>query len=114
MLRQLILDMLRKYYEIYKPVMYLFEGQFGGKYSERAIELVIKKAVLDAGIQKNINLQMTYNSYATHLLEAGTNLSYIQELLGHQSPRTTQIYTHVSSLALSNVISPYYRLKINK
>ena len=99
---------------MYKPVMYLFEGQFGGKYSERAIELVIKKAVLDAGIQKNINLHMLRHSYATHLLEAGTNLRYIQELLGHQSPRTTQIYTHVSSLALSKVISPFDRLKINK
>jgi len=113
-LSPLILDMLRKYYEMYKPVMYLFEGQFGGKYSERAIELVIKKAVLDAGIQKNINLHMLRHSYATHLLEAGTNLRYIQELLGHQSLKTTQIYTHVSSLALSKVISPFDRLKINK
>ena len=69
---------------------------------------------LDFGIQKNINLQTLRHSYATHLLEAGTNLRYIQELLGHQSPRTTQIYTHVSSLALSKVISPFDRLKIDK
>lgn len=70
--------------------------------------------MLDAGIQKDINLQITNNSYYTHLLESGTNLRYIQEFLGHQSPRTTQIYTQVSSLALRKVISPFDRLKINK
>jgi len=57
---------------------------------------------------------MLRHSYATHLLETGTNLQYTQELLGHESPKKTQIYTHVNSLALSKVISPFDRLKIYK
>ena len=113
-LSPLILEMLREYYKMYKPSEYLFEGQYGGRYSERSIELVLKKAVADAGISKIINLHMLRHSYATHLLEAGTNLRYIQEVLGHNSPKTTQIYTHVSRQALSKVTSPFDKLKINK
>lgn len=113
-LSPVMLEMLRMYYRVYKPKEYLFEGQYGGSYSERSIELVLKKAVSDAGIQKNINLHMLRHSYATHLMEAGTNLRFIQELLGHKSPKTTQIYTHVSSLALSKVMSPLDRLKLKK
>ena len=113
-LSPLILVLLRDYWKIYQPKQYLFEGQYGGKYSERAIELVLKKAVSAAGINKTINLHMLRHSYATHLMEAGTGLRYIQELLGHKSPKTTQIYTHVSSQALSKVTSPFDKLKINK
>lgn len=111
-LSPLILDLLRDYYRQYRPKEYLFEGQFGGKYSERSIELVLKKAVAAAGIEKNITLHMLRHSYATHLMEAGTNLRYIQELLGHKSPKTTQIYTHVSRESLSKVASPFDRLKL--
>lgn len=108
-----ILEMLRAYYLTYKAVEYLFEGQYGGKYSERSIELVLKKAVKDAGIQKNVNLHMLRHSYATHLLEAGTGLRHIQVLLGHNSPKTTQIYTHVSRQELGKIISPFDKLDIN-
>jgi integrase/recombinase XerD len=113
-LSPVVLDMLREYYKAYKPKEYLFEGQYGGRYAERSLELALKKAVLDSGLQKNINLHMLRHSYATHLMEAGTNLRFIQELLGHKSPKTTQIYTHVSSQALSKVVSPLDRLKLNK
>ena len=86
---------------------------YGGKYSERSIELVLKKAVKDAGINKNINLHMLRHSYATHLMESGTNLRYIQELLGHKSPKTTQLYTHVSSHQLGKIVSPFDKLRID-
>jgi len=113
-LSPVVLEMLREYYLQYKPKEYLFEGQYGGRYGERSLELVLKKVVADAGIQKKINLHMLRHSYATHLMEAGTNLRFIQELLGHKSPKTTQIYTHVSSQALSKVISPLDRLRLIK
>ena len=109
-----ILEMLRNYYLRYRPKQYVFEGQYGGRYSERSLELVLKKSVEKAGIKRNINLHMLRHSYATHLLEAGTDLRYIQELLGHKSPKTTQIYTHVSREALGRIESPFDRLKINK
>jgi len=111
-LSTVVLIMLREYYIKYKPKEYLFEGQHGGKYSERSIELVLKKAVSDARIGKNINLHMLRHSYATHLMEAGTHLRYIQELLGHKSARTTQIYTHVSNLEISKIGSPIDKLNI--
>lgn len=107
-----ILDMLRKYYVEYRPKEYIFEGQYGGRYSERSLDLVLKKAVKVAGIRKNVNLHMLRHSYATHLLETGTDLRYIQELLGHKSPKTTQIYTHVSREALGRIASPFDKLDI--
>ncbi|MFN4084231.1 MAG: site-specific tyrosine recombinase/integron integrase [Bacteroidia bacterium] len=109
-----ILELLREYYKKYKPKEFLFEGQYGGKYSERSLELVLKKAVGQAGIKKNVNLHMLRHSYATHLMEAGTHLRHIQELLGHKSPKTTQIYTHVSREEIGKIISPFDRLKLKK
>jgi integrase/recombinase XerD len=111
-LSPVILNMLREYYKEYKPNEYLFEGQYGGAYSPRSLEKTLKIAVALAGIKKNINLHMLRHSYATHLLEAGTNLRHIQELLGHKSPNTTQIYTHVSTEQLGKITSPLDKLKL--
>ncbi len=109
-----ILLMLREYYTVYKPNDYLFEGQYGGKYSDRALEEVLKTAVRKAGLNRHVNLHMLRHSYATHLMEAGTHLRHIQELLGHKSPKTTQIYTHVSRDEIGKIISPLDRLNIKK
>jgi integrase/recombinase XerD len=111
-LSEKILTLLRIYFLEYKPKKYLFEGQYGDKYSERSINLVLKNAVEKAGIKKHISLHMLRHSYATHLLEAGTNLRIIQELLGHKSPKTTQIYTHVSRDQIGKVQSPFDKLKL--
>jgi len=101
-----ILEMMRKYYLQYRPKQYVFEGQSGGKYSERSLDMVLKHAVKAAEIRKYINLHMLRHGYATHLPEAGTDLRYIRELLGHKSPKTTQIYTHVSGLPWAGLRVP--------
>lgn len=109
-LSTVILEQLRSYYIAYRPKVYLFEGQAGGQYSERSIQLVFVQARTKAGIKKNSSLHTLRHSYATHLLESGVNLRYIQELLGHSSPKTTQIYTHVSSEGIRKIESPLDRL----
>ena len=111
-LSETILKWLRIYYLKYRPVNYLFEGQKGEQYSERSLALVLKKACSLAGIKKPVNLHMLRHSYATHLLEGGTDLRYIQELLGHKSSRTTEIYTHVSQKAINKIKSPLDNLQV--
>lgn len=108
-----LIYMLRKYYIAYKPKVYLFEGQFPGEaYSEKSIAMVLKKSVAQAGINKPVTCHWLRHSYATHLLEAGTDLRYIQELLGHKSSKTTEIYTHVSTKSLGKIVSPAESLAI--
>jgi len=103
-----IIEMLRDYYKLYSPKVWLFEGKnVGDKYSESGMEKTMKKAVLDAGIEKPVTLHWLRHSYATHLLESGTDLRYIQELLGHNSSRTTEIYTHVTEKSLQRIRSPF-------
>lgn len=106
-LPQMIIDLLRNYYKEYKPKKWLFEGQeVGTPYSGRSIELVFKKALKLSGIKRPATLHWLRHSYATHLLEGGTDLRYIQELLGHKSSKTTEIYTHVSNRNIQAIKSP--------
>lgn len=107
-----LLILMREYYKIHKPKVYLFEGQNGGKYSQSSSRSVIKKTLTYTKITKHVTLHTLRHSYATHLLESGTDIRYIQELLGHNSPKTTMIYTHVSSKKLQNIESPFDKLKI--
>ena len=103
-----ILVMLRDYYKIHKPKSWLFEGQKADTaYDERSLAQVLKQALVKAKIYKPVTLHWLRHSYATHLLEAGTDLRYIQEILGHNSSRTTEIYTHVSTKSLQNIKSPF-------
>lgn len=103
-----ILDLLRDYYKAYRPKVWLFEGQQKGQpYDERSLQNVLKQAVHKAGIVKPVSLHWLRHSYATHLLEAGTDLRYIQELLGHSRSSTTEIYTHVSRKQLLSISSPF-------
>ncbi len=101
------LEALRTYYKKYKPKEYLFEGQ-GNRmnFSERSIQHVFERAVKKAGIRKPISLHGLRHSFATHLLESGVDLRYIQELLGHSSSKTTEIYTHVSKKSLGKIVNP--------
>jgi integrase/recombinase XerD len=107
-LSPLILKMLREYYKIYKPKIYLFEGALLGEpYSEKSLQSVLKQAIKKVGIAKPVTLHWLRHSYATHLLESGTDLRYIQELLGHSSCKTTEIYTHVSTKSIQQIKSPF-------
>ena len=103
-----IIELLRVYYKTARPQVYLFEGQQPGEmYSERSLQQVLKLSCTKAGITKPVTLHWLRHSYATHLLEAGTDLRYIQELLGHSSSKTTEIYTHVSTHAIQKIRSPF-------
>ena len=100
--------MLREYYRLYRPSAWLFEGQQAGSpYDERSLASVLKQALKKAGIKKDVSLHWLEHSYATHLLESGTDLRYIQEILGHKSSKTTEIYTHVSTKSLQSIKSPF-------
>jgi integrase/recombinase XerD len=108
---QKLITILREYYKHYKPEIYLFEGQQrGSQYSATSLMKILGEACNKSGIQKPVTLHWLRHSYATHLLESGTDLRYIQELLGHSSSRTTEIYTHVSIKNIQNIKSPFDEL----
>ncbi len=108
-----IIEMLRIYYKECRPKTWLFEGwKAGEKYSEESLAHVLKKALHLTGIKKPVTLHWLRHSYATHLLESGTDLRYIQEILGHKSSKTTEIYTHVSNKSLQKIKSPFDELEI--
>lgn len=106
MLSEKLLALLRKYVKEYSPEEFLFTGQNGGAYSTRSVQQVMKRAVKAAGIKKDATVHTLRHSFATHLLEQGTDLRYIQEFLGHKSIQTTQIYTHVTKVGKENIKSP--------
>ncbi|MDR0795410.1 MAG: site-specific integrase [Tannerella sp.] len=101
-----ILDDLRNYYCAYRPKVYLFEGQHGGQYAIRSVQAVFKNAMEKAKINKAVGIHGLRHSYATHLLECGTDMFLIQKLLGHKDIKTTEIYAKVSNRQIGNVKSP--------
>jgi integrase/recombinase XerD len=92
---------------------YLFTGQFGGCYSTRSAQQILKRALSNAGIKKHVTLHTLRHSFATHLLESGTDLRVIQELLGHSNSKTTEIYTHISNRLIQGVKSPLDNLNFD-
>jgi integrase/recombinase XerD len=103
-----IVELLRSYFQAFKPEIYLFEGQTKGqRYDARSLQLVLKQSVEKAKVKKPVTLHWLRHSYATHLLENGTDLRYIQEILGHRSSKTTEIYTHVSNKSIQKIVSPF-------
>jgi len=97
---------LKKYYLEYNPTVYLFEGQAQPQYNPQSLRKVFKNACKKAGIKKKVTLHSLRHAYATHLMDTGTDVRIIKELLGHTSLKTTMIYTHVTTRTLQNVKSP--------
>ncbi len=106
------LELLRTYFKAYQPKEYLFEGQEGGKYASRSVQAFFKDACRRAGIKKKVTVHTLRHSFATHLLENGTDLRYIQALLGHESSKTTEIYTHITTKGFEQIKSPLDGLDI--
>lgn len=98
--------LLHKYLEEHRPNYWLFEGINRNQYSATSIAKILKRAANKAGIEKKVTPHMLRHSFATHLLEQGVDIRYIQTILGHGSTKTTEIYTHVSNRSLSNITSP--------
>lgn len=107
-----ILEQLRRYYRSYTPNEYLFEGQKGGQYSNTSAAKVLQRAVKKAGIKKRVTLHTLRHSYATHLTNRGVNIQYLQEILGHNNPKTTMLYTHLSGKDIRNIKSPLDDMEI--
>lgn len=101
-----LLKDLRTYYQVYKPANYLFEGPTGGTYSGSSVGKIVKYAAKKAGIRKHVTPHMLRHSFATHLLESGVDLRYIQTLLGHSSTRTTEVYTHIALNGIRTIQNP--------
>ena len=106
LLSKKLLESLRAYYKAYRPKVWLFEGQHGGQYTTDSIRNVFRDCLRKTTIQKKVTPHSLRHSFATHLLEQGTNLRYIQSLLGHRSSKTTEIYTHITSHGLESIVSP--------
>lgn len=102
-----VLILLRNYFIDYKPINYLFMGQDSEQYSDESIRKILRAACKNAGIQKRVTPHTLRHSYATHMLENGIDLRYVQELLGHSRPETTMIYTHVTRNKLLSIKSPF-------
>ncbi len=99
-------ERLQEYLNVYKPLEWVFEGATGGKYSDRSVQEIFTRAKIRSNINPNATVHTLRHSFATHLLEKGVDLRYIQELLGHESSKTTEIYTHITHKGWDKIKSP--------
>lgn len=106
------LETLREYFREYHPKTWLFEGEDSGPYSETSVKNIFYRSVKLANINKHVSVHTLRHSFATHLLELGTDLRYIQSLLGHESSKTTEIYTHITTRGLDQIKNPLDQLDL--
>ncbi len=110
MLSENLLSLLRDYFKEYKPKVYLFEGQKGEKYSSRSIQQIFNNAVKKVGGKKKITVHSLRHSFASYLLDNGTDIRFIQKLLRHKHLSTTQINTHINPVSVKKINSPFDNL----
>jgi site-specific recombinase XerD len=108
-----LLELLRKYFKEFKPKIWLFEGIRGEQYSKRSVQKVFYTALRKSNLDKKVSVHTLRHSFATHLLEQGEDLRYIQKILGHKSSKTTEIYTHVTKTGIQKIKSPFDDLNID-
>jgi site-specific recombinase XerD len=112
LLSPVMLDTLRQYYKKEHPVVYLFEGIKGEPYSKTSVYNIVIEAAQRAHIKKRVSPHTLRHSFATHLLEKGTDLRYIQSLMGHETTRTTEVYTHITTKGFDKIKSPLDDLQL--
>ena len=114
MLPYAIVEVLKDYRKLYPSDEWVFAGQYKGEaLSVRTVQQVMTNAVTKAGLEKKATVHTLRHSFATHLLESGTDIRYIQQLLGHSSIKTTMIYTHITPKAAKKIVSPLDSLMLN-
>lgn len=111
-LPMILIPLLERYYRQYKSIEYVLNGQTELKYSERSVGEVIKQLAEKAVISKRVYTHLIRHCCFTHLLESGTDISIIQKIAGHNNPRTTQVYTHISHNLISSVQTPINSIKL--
>lgn len=115
MFSETALETLREYCKRYKFEKWFFAGVIGDRYlSTRTVEKILEHTCQKASIKKEVSMRTLKHSFVTHLLEGGTYLRYIQELLRHKDSKTTEIYTHVSIKSIGKIKSPFDTLNIKK
>ncbi len=92
----------------------VFEGQTGGKYIDRSVQNIMHQAVQKSGVDENATVHTLRHTYATHLILDGMDIRRVQELLGHNSIKTTAIYSHITDPMKKNIISPLDNLDLTK
>jgi len=112
-LSESVLKILRFYFKVWRPKTYLFEGMKGRQYSASSISKILSNACIKANIRKKVTPHMLRHSFATHLLETGTDIRFIQTLLGHSSTKTTEIYTQVAINNIKTIQSPIELLNLD-
>ena len=109
-----LLVLLRKYFKDFKPNVWLFEGLNGEQYSKKSVQKIFYTALEKSNIDKKVSVHSLRHSFATHLLEQGEDLRYIQKILGHKSSKTTEIYTHITKRGIGKITSPLDSLDVEK